>query len=786
MNPLSPVSFLQKAGTSLLLSLSMMGSAFSGTAGVFYLGDAAAEGRAVTSEGGPRADSVATLTYLLHGGSALYTAPGAQTLRLREVNFFADTGGTLTPFVAKYNGGDTQVAASYEVLAIGETLTVTSTDSTMGSSPGDHLENREFLVGGEYPEIALNAGDKITVGWVQQGQIVYFKESATTADYIANGNALTGVAVGGAPSLDSNWAFDREMRFNIGVEIVGAPVPALNFSGVESSSITSDISSTYTGDARSDDLSENGTTSLLSATLSPSTTNDIGGLLPIDGSELNDGSADTDNGVFFQGTTHSYTVTLDTSVNNLGYEISQIQTFAGWKDITAASSLANQDYELLIATIDNPAFCSLGRVTFGSLAGSGSSASKVTINPLNGESVIGSGVTALRFEFDVPADHIYQEVDVIGSAVPLPPPPPEPLYDFGNIWFIGDSITQSNADGDGAGSPRKSLYDLLVADNVDFKYTGHFTANLDGLPSDDDFRYHSGVSGSCIGANTNGRTNMTSGIPTWWNQARLSAARPNAVLIMLGTNDINLDDNLAGAPDRMKLLVNTILSQVGPEDPTPAIFVAQIPPNTGSTAKRQLVVDFNNALPAMISTLQEEGKDVTLVDQWSRINANTGGLMRDTLHTNAAGNDILAEQWYKALHLRFAPAGYPAWQITHFGETNALGSAPDDDPDNDGQSNFHEFAFGSNPIETGNRAFPPKINQADFTITRRVAAASGLVYTLQQSSSLTEGSWQDIEDFSEIVIATSGDLETVTITKAEGNWTDDQTVFLRLKVGQGQ
>ena len=35
--------------------------------------------------------------------------------------------------------------------------------------------------------------------------------------------------------------------------------------------------------------------------------------------------------------------------------------------------------------------------------------------------------------------------------------------DLGAIWFVGDSITQSNADGDANGSPRSELYNLLNA-----------------------------------------------------------------------------------------------------------------------------------------------------------------------------------------------------------------------------------------------------------------------------------------------------------------------------------
>jgi len=257
--------------------------------------------------------------------------------------------------------------------------------------------------------------------------------------------------------------------------------------------------------------------------------------------------------------------------------------------------------------------------------------------------------------------------------------PPRYEKNLGAIWFIGDSITQSNADGDGNGSPRKSLYDLLVADESTFSFTGHFTANIDGLPTTGGtaasnlYHYHSGISGSVIGA-SGGRTNMTANIPGWWNSGRLASTRPDIVLIMLGTNDIDINADVANAPDRVKLLVDTILAQVGPGDPDPAIFVAQITPNTGSAAELQRVIDFNNALPTVIATLQGEGKDVTLVDQFTLINANTGGLLRDSLHTNSAGNDVLASQWFEAIKTRFATtsgATTTPWQTIATSPTGA-------------------------------------------------------------------------------------------------------------------
>lgn len=234
---------------------------------------------------------------------------------------------------------------------------------------------------------------------------------------------------------------------------------------------------------------------------------------------------------------------------------------------------------------------------------------------------------------------------------------------LGPIWFIGDSITQSNADGDGNGSPRESLRQLLTANNYSFSYTGHSTSNVDGLPTTGNspttnlYHYHSGVSASLIGTGTSGRTNMTANIPNWWNSGRLAFAEPSIALIMLGTNDTDINDDVANAPDRMGTLINTILSQPGGSDTS--FFVAQIPPNLANATENNRVINFNNGLATLVSDLQNTGLDINLVDMYTPINADSGNLMRDTLHTNAAGNDVLAQQWFNAIEDRFAPVPEP-------------------------------------------------------------------------------------------------------------------------------
>jgi len=250
--------------------------------------------------------------------------------------------------------------------------------------------------------------------------------------------------------------------------------------------------------------------------------------------------------------------------------------------------------------------------------------------------------------------------------------------DLGAIWFVGDSITQSNADGDSNGSPRKSLYDLLVANGYLFSYTGHFTANTDGLPAagtsvaDNLYHYHSGISGSVIGDDYGNRTGMTANLTNFWNSGRLAEVKPDIVLIMLGANDVYQELDLSNAPGRLQTLVESIYELPGAGDPT--VFLAQITPNRKSETASTNVTAFNAAVPGVVDALIAQGRDVRLVDQFTPINNNYDIAMQDdNLHPNATGNDIMAQQWYNAITEQWpgTPSDFHGFDLYTF-ETNGL------------------------------------------------------------------------------------------------------------------
>ncbi|WP_372846114.1 GDSL-type esterase/lipase family protein [Pontiella sp.] len=226
--------------------------------------------------------------------------------------------------------------------------------------------------------------------------------------------------------------------------------------------------------------------------------------------------------------------------------------------------------------------------------------------------------------------------------------------DLGAIWFVGDSITQSNADGDPQGSPRKALYDLLTAHGYQFSYTGHHVRNVDGLPetgatpAENRYHYHSGISGSVIDEPIRRRVGMTQSMSTFWTSGRLAEVKPDIILIMLGTNDMGERFDLPNAPKRLSALVQTIYDL--PDVGNPKIFLATIPPSRRNEAETASVIEFNQAIPAIVETFRAQGKAIYFVDQFTPLNEAYETSMRpDNLHPNAAGNTTMAEQWYQAI-----------------------------------------------------------------------------------------------------------------------------------------
>jgi lysophospholipase L1-like esterase len=125
-------------------------------------------------------------------------------------------------------------------------------------------------------------------------------------------------------------------------------------------------------------------------------------------------------------------------------------------------------------------------------------------------------------------------------------------------------------------------------------------------------------------------------------------------LMMIGTNDINVNIDVANAPTRLAALIDQITTAA----PSALLVVAQIIPTT-TDATNTRIMAYNAAMPALINQRAAAGKHVQLVNMYAAFTANPAyktALMTDDLHPNTAGYALLGDTWYGAISGLLPPA----------------------------------------------------------------------------------------------------------------------------------
>jgi lysophospholipase L1-like esterase len=201
------------------------------------------------------------------------------------------------------------------------------------------------------------------------------------------------------------------------------------------------------------------------------------------------------------------------------------------------------------------------------------------------------------------------------------------------VMPLGDSIT------DGFNVPggyRVGLWQRLAAGGYTVDFVG---SGANGPPElgDHDHEGHSGWRIDQLDANIAG-----------W----LRTSAPHAVLLHIGTNDVNQNFDLANAPARLSTLVDHILAAAAGVE----LFVAQITPEADPVLEARIRA-YNAALPGV---LQGKGPHVHLVDMHSAL---TTADLADGVHPTAAGYARMGAVWYSALQsvpAALMPGGPPA------------------------------------------------------------------------------------------------------------------------------
>lgn len=212
-------------------------------------------------------------------------------------------------------------------------------------------------------------------------------------------------------------------------------------------------------------------------------------------------------------------------------------------------------------------------------------------------------------------------------------------YKLLSILPFGDSITYgviaSSSDTE-SGGYRKFMQDRLRALNV----TVNFVGSLSNGPADMQDRDHEGHRGWTL----NQLNSIDAGV--------LAATRPDAVLLIAGTNDSSTDSVSTMLQDLRNLLIS-LTSQ----DPNVTIFVGSLPPvrvGQQSQARADRVDAYNDAMPALIEELAAEGRKVVFVDMRDLTPDDiTAPPLDSGLHPTAEGYAKIAEHWLDALEQHF-------------------------------------------------------------------------------------------------------------------------------------
>lgn len=208
------------------------------------------------------------------------------------------------------------------------------------------------------------------------------------------------------------------------------------------------------------------------------------------------------------------------------------------------------------------------------------------------------------------------------------------------IMPLGDSITFGI--GSSGGGYRVELFRRTLAnqERVTFVGTSQPPNGPNAVDGQTFPRAHQGHSGFTING---GGFGSLAGLV----DAAIAASDPHMILLMIGTNDVNLNLDVANAPNRLEAL----LDQITNDAPEALLVVAQIVPTTNPDTNNQ-VIAYNSTIPALVEAQVDAGEHVILVDMFTPFveTPNFGTtLMSDFLHPNDAGYVVMGEIWHAAI-----------------------------------------------------------------------------------------------------------------------------------------
>ncbi|HXK17777.1 MAG TPA: SGNH/GDSL hydrolase family protein [Polyangiaceae bacterium] len=208
------------------------------------------------------------------------------------------------------------------------------------------------------------------------------------------------------------------------------------------------------------------------------------------------------------------------------------------------------------------------------------------------------------------------------------------------IMPLGASITDGYL-GSMAGY-RGPLKKLLDDAKQTFQFVGSWTDNPGTLPLPREQQHHEGHSGYVIQGGSSGRAGIYDFRNEWLGP---TGSQADLFLIVIGTNDVDLDYQLDTAGQRLDALIDAILDPASGLQPNAKVILAQLPP-INDAAEDLRCVSYNQTVVATVMAHAKKGQAITTVDLHSAI---TTSELADKLHPNDVGYGKVAKVFFDAI-----------------------------------------------------------------------------------------------------------------------------------------
>jgi len=200
-----------------------------------------------------------------------------------------------------------------------------------------------------------------------------------------------------------------------------------------------------------------------------------------------------------------------------------------------------------------------------------------------------------------------------------------------NIMPVGDSITEGCCTPP-SGGYRIELYRQALLNQKNITFVGTLTNGPDTVAGQSFPKKHEGHGGWKI--------SQIAGVI----DNAIATSDPHIILLKIGTNDINGNDNIATAPNRLRSLID----QITTDAPEALLVVSAIIPTTND-GTNQKVQPYNAAIQVEAEAAAAEGKHVVFLDNYTVYTDHSDyktALMADGLHPNTAGYEVLGQSFY--------------------------------------------------------------------------------------------------------------------------------------------